>query len=272
MATSDFIGRRLEFIRIDDKTRACLRGLRPLIARVLPGILDDFYGHLSRYPEVAKLFSDAAHVQHARAMQLKHWDLIASATFDESYVRSVTSVGEAHNRLGLEPRWYIGGYNLVLTGLLRAIEGDGPTGWFASSGRDEKTANIAAITQAALLDMDFAISVYLEAGKREKREAMEQVASTFEASIGQVVETVAAASTRARDVGKDADEHGRDDGRPLGQGRRRVGRGFHQRPGRRSGDRRARLLHHRDQPPGSGLQQDLAGSGRSGATYRLAHQ
>jgi methyl-accepting chemotaxis protein len=44
--------------------------------------------------------------------------------------------------------------------------------------------------------MDFAISVYLEAGKREKREAMDKVASTFEANIGQVVETVAAASTQ----------------------------------------------------------------------------
>jgi methyl-accepting chemotaxis protein len=54
---------------------------------------------------------------------------------------------------------------------------------------------LAAITKAALLDMDFAISVYLEAGRREKREALERVAASFEASVGEVVGAVASAST-----------------------------------------------------------------------------
>jgi methyl-accepting chemotaxis protein len=54
---------------------------------------------------------------------------------------------------------------------------------------------IEAMTKAALLDMDFAISVYLDAGKRDKRDSLEQVASSFEKSIGQVVGAVAAAAT-----------------------------------------------------------------------------
>jgi methyl-accepting chemotaxis protein len=120
--------------------------------------------------------------------------LIASAVFDESYLRSVTIIGEAHNRLGLEPRWYIGGYSLILTRLLHAIEHEGSSGWAGSSARAKKVTMSQAITKAALLDMDIAISVYLEAGRREKREALDRVAASFEKSVGNVVETVAAAA------------------------------------------------------------------------------
>jgi methyl-accepting chemotaxis protein len=203
MAKSDSLTRRLAFIRLDERTCASLRRLRPLIARALPVILDDFYAHVAKYPELSKLFAGGSSgMRHAKAMQIEHWDLIAAAAFDESYVRSVTAVGEAHNRLGLEPRWYIGGYSLVLTGLLHAIESETSAGWFGASGREDKATLREAITRAALLDMDFAISVYLEAGKRDKRETLERVASAFEATIGQVVQTVAAASTELESSAK----------------------------------------------------------------------
>jgi hemoglobin-like flavoprotein len=122
---------RLKFIRMDLASCAALKELRPLIARVMPDILDDFYAHISGHPEVARLFPDQAITRRAKEMQIRHWDLIATAAFDESYVASVTRVGEMHHRLGLEPRWYIGGYSYLLSALQQAVEFDGSTGLFA---------------------------------------------------------------------------------------------------------------------------------------------
>jgi hypothetical protein len=169
VTVNDSTTRRIEFIRIDEETRTALRDVRALIARVMPGILDEFYAHLAQTPEVAKLFPDESSMQRAKGAQLKPWDFVVNAVFDENYVRSVTAIGEAHHRLGLEPRWYIGGYSLILTRLLRAIERDGSSVWSGSSGRAKKMAMIDAITKVTLLDMDFAISVYLEAGKRANK-------------------------------------------------------------------------------------------------------
>ena len=88
--------------QVNRGSRSCLlRELRPLIARVLPGILDDFYTHLARFPEIARMFSDPSRMRRAREMQIKHWDVIAQASFDETYVRSVTLIGQTHNRLGV---------------------------------------------------------------------------------------------------------------------------------------------------------------------------
>lgn len=185
---------RLDFVQIDDEARALLRELRPTIAQALPGILDQFYAHLSSYPEPARLFSDPAHMRHAKEMQIKHWDTIAAGEFDESYVLSVTRVGEVHHRLGLEPRWYIGGYSFIVAGLLTAIEAKHSTGLFGARARKKKAKMLATITKAALLDMDFAISFYLDAGLREKRQTLDELSSSFQRSIGKVADEVLAAA------------------------------------------------------------------------------
>jgi methyl-accepting chemotaxis protein len=188
MAAINSIGKRLEFIKISEETRATLREMRPLIARVLPGILDEFYRHVAGHAEVARLFPDQAHMQHAKAMQLKHWDMIASATFDEGYVTSVTRIGEAHNRLGLEPRWYIGGYAILMAGLARAIECETQAGFLGGGAalQEKKAKMLQAMISAALLDMDFAISVYLESGLRAKQETLDRLGASFRG----VIETV----------------------------------------------------------------------------------
>ena len=77
MSTTDTLRTRLEFVRIDEGMRTVLREMRPMIAAVLPGVLDEFYAHISKYSETARLFSDPAHMRHAKEMQIKHWDTIS---------------------------------------------------------------------------------------------------------------------------------------------------------------------------------------------------
>lgn len=194
--TNDALQTRLAFIRVDDTVRRNLRELSPLIKRVLPGVLDAFYLHIEKFPDTARLFKDKNHMRYARDAQLKHWELIAAADFNESYVASVTRVGKAHQRLGLEPRWYIGGYSMVVAGLLEAIETELDDGGFSKKGRAEKRAHkaklLSAITTAALLDMDFAISVYLDMGVQAKQEVIDGLAQSFRT----IIDTVSSASTQ----------------------------------------------------------------------------
>src|SRR5258708_1315552 len=122
MTARDIVGARADFIQLDADCRATLRDMRPLIAQQLPGVLDQFYTQIGKYPDVAKLFSNAQHMRHAKEMQLKHWEVIAAGEFGDTYVQSVNRIGEAHNRLGLEPRWYIGGYSFIREQMLEIIE------------------------------------------------------------------------------------------------------------------------------------------------------
>ncbi|WP_315773121.1 MULTISPECIES: globin-coupled sensor protein [unclassified Bradyrhizobium] len=182
---------RLDFIGIDNATREALRELRPLIGKVLPGLLEQFYAHVGKYPHLAKMFSTPAAMRHAKQAQHDHWMSLATAKFDDAYVKSVTRIGMAHNRMGLEPRWYIAGYSLIVTGLQKAIETEIADGWFGGqSAREKKAALQAAITKAAMIDMDLAISVYLDAAKTEQHVAMQRMADEFEATVGQIINKV----------------------------------------------------------------------------------
>ncbi|MBI5113039.1 MAG: globin-coupled sensor protein [Rhodovulum sp.] len=196
MSGDTALSERVDFVQIDTETRSLLRSLRPLIAEHLPRILDDFYLQVAKFPQTSRMFSDPRHMQHAKAKQLAHWDTIAAAEFSDAYVSSVRRIGEAHNRLGLEPRWYIGGYSFVLVRLVEVIERESGGGWRGGgwlgggATATRKTKLLGALCKAAMLDMDFAISVYLDASRREKEQALARIAGAFEADIGGIVETV----------------------------------------------------------------------------------
>lgn len=183
------IAERLSFNVIDEETRDALREAKPFLLDALPAILDGFYAHIGDYPVLSAMFASQAVKDHAKQMQVRHWTLIAEGRFDESYVASVRRIGETHFRLGLDPCWYIGGYSFIITHVLRGISGH-LRGSPLHPQHERRAAWLSAFTKAALLDMDFAISVYLDAGKRDKVETLERLAQAFDGSISGVIDEV----------------------------------------------------------------------------------
>jgi methyl-accepting chemotaxis protein len=195
MSGGSTILERLRFNMIDQETVANLREAKSFILAELPIILDAFYDHVGKFAETAKFFRSREHMMHAKKMQMQHWAIIMDGQFDESYESSVTRIGEVHNKLGLEPRWYIGGYNALVSGLVNAIANRMPIRRFDRGGARKKANLQTAVIKASMLDMDFAIAVYIEAGRRDRHSVLERLASDFERTIGGVVGIVASAAT-----------------------------------------------------------------------------
>jgi methyl-accepting chemotaxis protein len=154
---------------MDGAVRQALREAGPFIEDNLPKSLDAFYEVVRVWPETRRFFRDETHLKGAYDAQVRHWRQLARAEFDTGYVEAVRRVGLTHARIGLEPRWYIGGYSLVLGHLVEAA--------MKSDGRrkpppaEAVAPRVVALVKAALLDMDVAISVYLEAAEDRRREA-----------------------------------------------------------------------------------------------------
>src|SRR3974390_2589972 len=126
----DTIASRLKFLNFVQAHRETLREMRPLVNQLLPGILEDFYAHIGKFPETAGFVTSQEAKGSVKARQLKHWDGILAADFDDTYLKSVERIGETHNRLQLEPRWYIGGYSYIIPRLIAAVE----AGFFPRGG------------------------------------------------------------------------------------------------------------------------------------------
>ncbi|MCR6502293.1 globin-coupled sensor protein [Shinella sp. CPCC 101442] len=176
-AKTQQLNERLQFVDFDDAQREALKNALPTISASLDGALDTFYAKARATPETARFFANEAHIQSAKGRQVKHWEVIGSATFDARYVDAVTTIGKTHARLGLEPRWYIGGYALILEAIVESVISKHLEGFLYRRKAAAISGEITAIVKAALVDMDYAISVYLEAlqEEREKSEAERQV-------------------------------------------------------------------------------------------------
>lgn len=172
----DSLNERLEFVGLNNSQRDVLASLAPVINSSLGGALDTFYSKVRVHPETSKFFSGEGHIAQAKGRQSKHWETISSARFDASYVDQVTMIGKTHARLGLEPRWYIGGYALVVESIIKAVI-DSELGSFLVRGKRKKLGEaVTAVVKAALVDMDYAISVYLDVLADQRAKAEEQQA------------------------------------------------------------------------------------------------
>jgi methyl-accepting chemotaxis protein len=201
MTTNASISARLSFNQIDEETRKLLREYKDFIVGELPAILDGFYDHVVKYPETAAFFKTREMMAGAKSAQLRHWQTILDANFDGAYEASIKRIGDTHHRIGLDPRWYIGGYNALLAGLVQAIAlrlpaRPGSAGLGKGAAVDRKTALQSAVLKVAMLDMDLAISVYLEAGRRE----LNKLAGTVVSMAGSVAHTAVELERAAESV------------------------------------------------------------------------
>ncbi|HOT81926.1 MAG TPA: protoglobin domain-containing protein, partial [Candidatus Defluviicoccus seviourii] len=114
---------RLSFLHLDAATRSRLKKLQPAIAKALPSIVDDFYGSIRAWPSLARLLGNETNITRLKGAQQGHWASLFTAGFDDTYMRGATAIGHAHERIGLEPRWYIGSYCFILERLLMAVLG-----------------------------------------------------------------------------------------------------------------------------------------------------
>ena len=165
---------RLEFLEINEDSRRTLQSLLPTVGSVIGGALDKFYDKVARNSTVAHFFRDKNHMAGAKKRQMEHWEKLGNGTFDSEYVAGVTAVGRVHARIGLEPRWYIGGYSVLLTELATGVLVQHWPFMFGKQHAKSLADKICALIKASMLDMDYSISVYLEELANERKKIAEE--------------------------------------------------------------------------------------------------
>ncbi len=180
---------RLEFLEIDSNTREAIKRLKPFVERHMPLAMDRFYDHIAKFSETRRFFGDSAVAASARQRQFAHWNVILSGEFGDDYYQKVQTVGQTHARIGLEPRWYIGAYSIVLDRLVRAAvtEALPKKRWFSSKAerelQDTLADSLGSLCKTVLLDIELAVSVYFEASERARKESEAQQAIVRDEAI-----------------------------------------------------------------------------------------
>ncbi len=210
-SNSDHLQTRLDFLGLDAVARARLAEAKPHVDTHLEPALSRFYDMLAHVPAAAQFFDGKAHMNRAQGKQIGHWGSIASGALDENYFASSTRIGLRHALIGLEPRWHIGGYGLIMETLIKGVIHD----MMAEATKPQKTRfgrhvprkgedvladadamaeTVVTLLKAIMLDIDIGVSAYfdkLSSDAREAEQASREKINAAVAATGSVLRDVA---------------------------------------------------------------------------------
>lgn len=145
---------RLAFLAVTETDRALLAELAPLLDRHADRFVSAFYRHLLSFEGTRALLSDPAVKSRLLSKQRDYLISLATPSLDERYVEERVRIGEVHERVGLDPRWYLGAYSLYFSLLAPVISE-------AFRGDPERVAQtLTALVKLLMLDSQLALEAY----------------------------------------------------------------------------------------------------------------
>ena len=167
MMTLGTLQERLDYYGLTAIPDATLNGVARALDRQLAGALDAFYAVISQRTELSGHFENPQQMARAKAMQAEHWQSVFRDGVDERFHQRALRIGNVHARIGLEPKWYVGAYGLVLDELVTAIIAPGWRRWLP--WRRAQARQVTTLIKIALLDIDLALSAYFHNSEERVR-------------------------------------------------------------------------------------------------------
>ena len=256
----------MRFMRIDAKTGELLREFWKVVEPALPTILEGFYQHVTREPQLARMIG--SDIPRLKTAQGSHWGRLFNGRFDHEYMQGVRTIGLIHNKIGLEPRWYIGGYNFVLSQL--AALAVRQYRWKPGHLSEVLTA----LNCAVMLDMDIAISVYQEAMLAERQKQQDKITAAiqdFDSQMKIVLKTVGGSATNLQNAANALAASAEEFDPAIDSRRGGLGRGVHQCAGCRGCDRGIDIVGQGNRPSGHRVHQNYRHGSGAGQPIRRHH-
>ncbi len=180
---------RLEYYGLAELRPSVLSGVGRALRRRLDNALEGFYRVIAQRRELSAHFESPQQMNRAKTMQAEHWTAVFRDGIDDRFYQRAVRIGNVHARIGLEPKWYVGAYGMVLEELITAIIAPGWLGWLP--WRRAQARQVATLVKVSLLDIDLALSGYFANSE-------EQVRTLVSDKLGSALKEVASGNLTAR--------------------------------------------------------------------------
>jgi len=153
---------RLAFLNLGTPDLARMAELRPLLEKHADSLVASFYRHLLSFDATRSLLADEEVRERLLASQRRYLlSLGGPGIGSDEYIAERVRIGETHERVGLEPRWYLGAYALY-NSLIDPLIHD------AYRGSPHRQAEIqASLVKVLMLDAQLAMEAYIS--RREEQ-------------------------------------------------------------------------------------------------------
>jgi signal transduction histidine kinase len=161
---------RIAYLDLGPSDLELLTELRPILEEHAEALVATFYRHLLSFPVTRKLLGDPAVRERLLHAQRGYLLSLAGPTLDDAFVEERRRIGETHNRIGLEPSWYLGAYALYLSMLIPIVHE-------AHQADPSKAFNtIIALQKLLSLDAQLAMETYIDSQQQELQYLSDELA------------------------------------------------------------------------------------------------
>jgi signal transduction histidine kinase len=171
MAVTDDLEQRLAFLNLGDADREHLGNLRELLEKNADTIVSGFYRHLLSFQPTRELLREPAVKERLLNKQREYLIGLSDPAFDEEFERERRHIGEVHERIGLEPRWYLGAYSLYFSLLAPLV--------YEEFSPDHQTAlgHLISLQKLLTLDSELAVETYIDRKQSELEYLADELAT-----------------------------------------------------------------------------------------------
>jgi len=106
--------KRKDFVGFTDEDAKLLKELGPIVKKYAEEFVDSLFDKFLITEETKKFFAEKDTLNHVKRMQKEYFIAFTEGKYEEKYLESRIHLGKLHERIGLEPRWYMGGYSIFL--------------------------------------------------------------------------------------------------------------------------------------------------------------
>ncbi len=170
----DEVARRKAFLEFQDADVETLKGLRELARKYADPVIEEFYRHILSFDETKSFFRDPKVLARVKQLQKEYFVRLTEGDYGASYVENRLKIGAAHERVGLEPQWYLGMYSFYLRAVARRLEEA------FGAERGQAFSSFLSLMKLVFFDISLAVETYVharEATMRKQQEAIRELST-----------------------------------------------------------------------------------------------
>ncbi|MEB2398569.1 EAL domain-containing protein [Parapusillimonas granuli] len=181
------LAERKQFLELTDDDARRLRLVNERLRGHYHRLADAFYDHLTSFDQLRKLLGADEQLARLKHVQSAYFHSLMAGDYGADYVRDRLRVGLVHQRIGIEPKWYLGAYRKYVAEMQRLLWellGDDP---------DEFLATCNALIKVVCFDISLALDTYFQADTEEileHKEYAEQIVATMPSGLMMISENL----------------------------------------------------------------------------------
>lgn len=152
--------RRKGFLGLLPKDARAIAVLRDAFAGFAEQFAEAFYAHLLSHPPLAGFFEDPQLVERLKQAQQAYFEELLTGEYDEEYFESRLRVGETHERVGVQPGWYLSAYSQYVQICLP---------YFAEATGGRVGDEVMSLLKVIFLDLTLTLETYFAKSTEEIR-------------------------------------------------------------------------------------------------------